>query len=433
MIADLERLIEDDRERGIFRVNRRVFTDEDVLAAEQRFVFDRCWLYCGHESELRKPGSFLTRKVGGRPLILTRDPQGALHAFLNSCPHRGNVVCREKAGTTKLFTCFYHAWSFGTDGALAGLPGDDAYSPAWDRQRMGLKPVPRFESYRGLMFVSFDAEIVDLVTYLGDARDRLDCCLDVIGDEVEIVAGQQSYSMRANWKLLVENSFDGYHAISTHQRYFRTYLPDIGMPPPDPNFRDGKAIVNRGFSLGRGHAAVEGNFLTTPITMWAKDELADIRKKLETRVGRERAAWVSDYNRNLLIFPNLILISLWNTIRTFYPVSPDYMEIDAWALFPPSESAVLRQKRLENFLSFLGPAGFATPDDVSGLEGCQRGFATRRELEYSDISRGMLSEEPSGFDELQMRAFWRQWRHQMGGGEGAADCGDRSPRLQAAE
>jgi hypothetical protein len=109
------------------------------------------------------------------------------------------------------------------------------------------------------------------------------------------------------------------------------------------------------------------------------------------------------------------------------------MEVDAWALFPTGESPTLRQKRFQNFLGFLGPAGFATPDDVSGLEGCQRGFATHREVRFSDISRGMLSAEPSSIDELQMRAFWRQWAHHMKGQSGPADCSDRPVREMAAE
>ena len=100
------------------------------------------------------------------------------------------------------------------------------------------------------------------------------------------------------------------------------------------------------------------------------------------------------------------------TVRTFYPVSPDYMEVNAWALAPIDESAEDSALRLDNFLTFLGPGGFATPDDVEMLESCQRGFANR-EVAWSDISRGMKREHPSITDELQMRAFWRRWNQLM--------------------
>jgi hypothetical protein len=114
-------------------------------------------------------------------------------------------------------------------------------------------------------------------------------------------------------------------------------------------------------------------------------------------------------NRNLLIFPNLIINDIMAiTVRTFFPRTPDYMDITAWALAPIDERPEHRAMRLDNFLTFLGPGGFATPDDVEMLEACQMGFANR-EVEWSDISRGMKREHPLPNDELQMRAFWRQW------------------------
>jgi p-cumate 2,3-dioxygenase subunit alpha len=68
--------------------------------------------------------------------------------------------------------------------------------------------------------------------------------------------------------------------------------------------------------------------------------------------------------------------------------------------------------RLDNFLTFLGPGGFATPDDVEMLESCQRGFVNR-EVEWSDLSRGMKREQPLTTDDLQLRTFWRQWNRLM--------------------
>jgi p-cumate 2,3-dioxygenase alpha subunit len=114
-----------------------------------------------------------------------------------------------------------------------------------------------------------------------------------------------------------------------------------------------------------------------------------------------------------LIFPNLIINDIMAiTIRTFFPVSPDYLEIDAWALAPSDESAEDRALRLDNFLTFLGPGGYATPDDVEALESCQLGFRNR-EVMWNDLSRGMRNDQPEVTDELQMRAFWRQWHTLM--------------------
>ena len=423
-------LIIDDRVNGIFRVNRRTFTDPAILDIEKREIFDKSWLYAGHASEIAKPGDFLTRRVGGRPLILVRDRAGQPRALLNSCPHRGNIVCREGAGSAQNFVCFYHAWNFDLDGSLAGVPGEESYTPAFDRGAMGLKPVPRFENYKGMLFVCFDPDAVDLVTYLGNAREYLDYMLDFGGEDVEIVRGSQAYSMKANWKLLIENSIDGYHAISTHYRYFVQYLHDLGAD--SAQWTGPRRQWGIGLALGGGHSVIENPQRPTPIMMQAKDELAAIRARLVEKFGAEHAGRIADFNRNLFIFPNLILISNWHTIRTWYPLAPDYIEIDAWAALPRDDSPELRQKRYENFISFLGPAGFGTPDDVSGLEGCQRGFATWRELPWSDISRGMGRAQPTSQDELQMRAFWRRWYALVHGERGPTDCSDRPPMQRAA-
>jgi p-cumate 2,3-dioxygenase subunit alpha len=429
--GSLHDVIVDDRARGMFRVNRQVFTDPEILERERRLIFDRSWLYAGHETEIAAPGDFVTRKVGGRPVILVRDNAGTAHAFLNTCPHRGNIVCREPAGSTRLLRCFYHAWAFDLEGRLAAVPGDDAYSPAFDRAALGLKPAPRFGSYRGMLFLSFDPDIEDLVSYLGGAREYLDLMLEFGGEELEIAHGSQAYSMKANWKLLVENSIDGYHALPTHQRFFNQYLADIGMDAS--SWSGPNRIQGIGLALGAGHAVIENRARTLPITGSAKAELDAIRARLVDRFGPERAHRIADYSRNLFIFPNLILISSWHTIRTWYPLAPDYIEIDAWANLPRGESPELRQRRFANFISFLGPAGFGTPDDVYALEGCQRGFAAWREVAWSDISRGMGRAQPTSQDELQMRAFWRRWHALILGGRGATDCSDLLPQREAAE
>jgi len=78
------------------------------------------------------------------------------------------------------------------------------------------------------------------------------------------------------------------------------------------------------------------------------------------------------------------------------------------------------QQRLANFITFQGPGGFATPDDLEALEACQAGFRTGAGVPGSDISRGMHREHSGqpccNSDEKQMRAFWRRWQKLMSAG-----------------
>ena len=139
-----------------FFVNREVFVSEDVFEREKRAIFDRCWIYLGHGSEIPNNCDFVTRAVAGRELIFNRDHKGVVHAFLNTCPHRGAMVVREKKGNALSFRCFYHGWSFNVNGRFAsrfdeGNYGKEHYSGCAD-----LGQVPRLENYRDFWFVNFD-------------------------------------------------------------------------------------------------------------------------------------------------------------------------------------------------------------------------------------------------------------------------------------
>ena len=405
-----------DESRKIFKVSRQAFVDPDILEAERKQIFDKCWLYLGHSSELAKPGDFVTRQVGGRNILFARDGKGNLKAMLNTCPHRGAQVCREKHGSAKSFQCFYHGWVFGLDGTLRSQPGETSYAEDFkERSTSNMQQVPRFESYRDLNFICFDKGVESLSDYLGPVREYLDVICDQAETGMTIVGGTQEYSMRANWKLLTENSIDGYHALTTHATYL-DYLKSATGALAQVAF-EGSAR-----DLGKGHAVLEykapwGRPVAQWIPSWGEEgkrELSRLYDGLLKRFGKERADRIATFNRNLFIFPNLVINDIMAvTVRTYYPAVPDFMNISAWALAPKEETEWARKYRLFNFLEFLGPGGFATPDDVEALEQCQRGFRNSAEAQWNDISKGMGKENPSYDDELQMRAFWSNWNEHV--------------------
>ncbi|MBB06072.1 Rieske 2Fe-2S domain-containing protein [Sulfitobacter pseudonitzschiae] len=415
-----------DNERHLFKVSRSNFTDPEVFAKERERIFSTCWLYLGHESELKKPGDFVTRVVGGRSIVFNKDRQGEMRALFNSCPHRGAQVCRERKGNAKAFQCFYHGWVFGQDGALRSQPGEDSYAQGFkDDPDSNMRQVPRLESYRGLYFICYDPQAVTLEEYLGNAKEYLDLVCDQAVDGMEVIGGTQEYAMNANWKLLVENSIDGYHAVSTHATYL-DYLKSMEGGLTDVGLK------GVGKDLGNGHGVIE---YTAPwgrpagqwISLWGeegKNEIDALNARNEKLYGKEKADRIAYKNRNLLIFPNLIINDIMSlTIRTFFPQSPSLLHVNAWAAGPREESEAARQFRLSNFLEFLGPGGFATPDDVEALEQCQLGYRNSQEARWNDISKGMKLDEPSMDDEAQMRAFWREWDRRLTGSEQAQGVG----------
>jgi hypothetical protein len=220
---------------------------------------------------------------------------------------------------------------------------------------------------------------------------------------------------------MVENSMDGYHGAPLHQTYF-AYVASHGevdtgrLKSPDA----------RGYSLGNGHAVVDyPSPFPRATALWhpifgddARADIEELRDEIYERVGPARGFRMTETSRNLFVFPNLLLLDVSGmTIRKIEPLRPDYMELTAWALAPSGESGARLERRLDNFNLFLGPGGLATPDDIEALEACQEGFAADPNS-YSDISRGM-NREPSTVDEVQMRAFWREWHAQIHGGSHA--------------
>lgn len=422
-------MVHEDRPNGVFRVNRQAFVDPDILKAERDVIFGTCWIYMAHESEVPRSGNYISRQVAGKPLLLTRDREGKLHVFYNSCKHRGALICREASGRARNFTCPYHGWVYGDDGRLVHQPIPESYAANCNAGgELDLDPVPHFDVHAGFIFVNFSANPESLVEYLADAARYLENVEAQGADGMEVIGGTQMYSAHANWKLLQENSVDGYHAQSTHASYM-AYIKN----------REGDVRNNYGRTFGRvrdlgnGHAvseSVNGTPWGRPSARWmpswgeeVKGHIDAIYEEMKERLGEELATFLCHGDRNMLIFPNLIINDVAGlTIRTVYPKAPDYFEVSAWALGAKGEHPVIRDLRLCNYVEFLGPGGLATPDDQEMLELCQRGYQAQPGPAWNDLSRGVTLEEEnaSKMDELQLRVFWRRWRDLLSANAGRA-------------
>jgi p-cumate 2,3-dioxygenase alpha subunit len=156
----------------------------------------------------------------------------------------------------------------------------------------------------------------------------------------------------------------------------------------------------------------------------AKDEITAIRARLVERYGEERAARLAGTGRHLITYPNFLINDAFGiTMRVFTPLAPDLTEATQWAIVPREESGPRLERLLNDVQLSTGQGGFVNPDDAEAVESCQAGFAAT-EMDWSDISRGM-HREPRNRDEIQMRAFWRQWHAQIQGLDKATSWDDR--------
>jgi p-cumate 2,3-dioxygenase alpha subunit len=430
-----EPLIRDQPEINRFSVHRSAMTSREIFDAEQARIFEHTWLYVGHAGEIPENGDYRRRMAAGRPLMFVRGSDGVVRVLYNTCTHRGAQVCRQDSGRASVFQCFYHSWSFNSKGELVGVPDEESFGPGFSKVDFSLKAVPRIDSYRGLYFVSFDPEIVDLATYLGPALKLMDLTLDsaeTLGGWT-MLAGSAQYSIKANWKLMVENSTDGYH-IPLHQTYIDYVAWRAKMNGKSSS--GGATILTHGgtgsAALANGHGVMlmeaRGRGIANPSPAWDDAQNAEVeavKRSIVTMFGEPRAREMCEVSRWLVIYPNFAFQDTQSgfRFRLITPLAPDATDVQQWELVPRNESPALRSARMEMSLAFLGPGGFATPDDVEALESCQRGFAADG-VEWSDLSRGMAREQPLATDELQMRAFWRQWQAHISGAGALANTGD---------
>ena len=250
-------LIIDDRESGIFRVHRSAFVSDEIFALERSLIFDRSWLFAGHVIGIPQARRLRHAQGGGTP-----SHSGAWRRRAGPCPVEHLPSSRQpgmpRAERPRQHVPLLLSWlgvrqQRRTEGPFRARKLTATRSTA---TRSGLEPVPRMHNHRGCIFVSFDPEMEAFESYMADALPVLDNTLD-LGD-MEFAHGQFKYSMRANWKLLVENSMDGYHLAFTHERWVDQWLPSEGIgrglasaapppPAPGPNERSGA------MPLGNGH------------------------------------------------------------------------------------------------------------------------------------------------------------------------------------
>ncbi|MFF4795005.1 Rieske 2Fe-2S domain-containing protein [Streptomyces sp. NPDC001276] len=136
------------RPNGLHRKHR-------IEGLHQYRVFGANWVFVGHESEVPAPGNYVTRRLRGDPVILSRTEDNGVQVMLNSCTHRGTQVCKASYGNTTTFRCGYHGWVFGNDGTLKGVPGRRAlYGPDFDLSKRGLGRA-RVETLHGFVFATW--------------------------------------------------------------------------------------------------------------------------------------------------------------------------------------------------------------------------------------------------------------------------------------
>ncbi len=185
------------------------FRSATFFEAELEHVFEKSWVHVADLPELASPGAFVASRIGRVPVVLLRGHDGALRGFLNACRHRGAMLAEGTGNCGQTLKCPYHAWSYRTDGALAGVPHREEFDCRADGR--GLAPI-RVATAGPLVFGCLDPAAPAFTEWAGQLCEAL---TEVAAAEMK-PAFRFAYDVPVNWKLYVENGQDGYHVQFVH-------------------------------------------------------------------------------------------------------------------------------------------------------------------------------------------------------------------------
>lgn len=396
------------------RVHTALYTDPAIFEEEMERIFKATWVWVAHDSHIPNKNDWITTHVGREPVIVNRDKHGTVRVMLNRCRHRGATICEAKKGNSAGFVCPYHAWSYGVDGKLKGLPLPKGYKDL-DKDEYGLVQL-RVESYRGLIFATFNADAPPLEEFLGRARAWIDLFLKQGAGFPVKVLGEHKFNFPGNWKIQLENTTDAYHFPVVHNSFLSSL---------DGDTKELFSFMNAGGyveDLGNGHSVMvmipelvdlEEN-LDGPIPERFIELAEDLRQDhSEADVRRiVRAVGGSGFNVNL--FPNLACSMAF--FRVLRPLSVEETEVRHIAIGMDGGPPAANRMRLRLHEHFQGPMGFGTPDDAEAWERVQRGAQAGRDNVWIMLNRGEDKTETNAGDvtaETGMRAAYRMWKGMM--------------------
>ena len=379
--ADIDRLVDEKNATA----SRLIFTDQSIFELEQEKLFAKAWLYVGHTSEIPNEGDYVTRQMATDPVILTRGEHGKIHVLLNSCSHRGTLLCTSDVGSSRGFVCAYHGWAFGLDGSLKATADDmELYDGKVDFKTLNLKTAARVDTYAGLIFATWDEAAPDLADYLGDARWYLDLYHNRTPEGMEVLGAPHRWVVDTNWKLGPMNfGADGPHAVKVHGPIT---LATFEVPPNI--FRD--ALVDSpAVSMGNGH-----NGILTQIPEALKNDVPpyfgfnpDLIEVYEKHLNPGQ----NELNRHLLagvqtMFPNFSSVQGAATfekgtmpvnflaIRVWQPVSATQTEIWNWFLVEKEASAEWKKASMLAGVRTFTAGGTFDQDDAEAWVGIAKGI-----------------------------------------------------------
>jgi anthranilate 1,2-dioxygenase large subunit len=398
---------------GVSRIPYWVFQRDDVFQREQDKLFQGpVWNYLCLESDIPNAGDYRATAVSATPVVVTRDANGAIHAFENRCAHRGALIVLDEEGNRPQgFSCVYHAWTYDLAGTLNGVAfmrgmkgKGGGMPPDFKMSEHGPRKL-RVATLFGLVFGTFSSEAPSLEDFLGETIVAR--IARVIEGRKLKVLGRYTQTLPNNWKLYMENVKDSYHASILHLFFTTFELNRL-------NYTGGVLVEG-----GGGHHVSFNQLDKSKVDAQYADQ--KIRSESDYKLADPTLLEGFDEFPDgitlqiLTVFPTFVLQQIQNSIavRQIVPKGPEDTDLNWTILGFEDDTPHQHQIRLKQ-ANLVGPAGFISMED-----GCVGGFVQRgvagatHEAAVVEMGGHGVESSESRVTEAGLRGFWKQYRELM--------------------
>ena len=394
------------------RVPYWVYDDPDVYRQEQEGIyFGPVWNYLGLEAEIPQPGDYKTTFVGDMPVVLSRGPDGAIHAFENRCAHRGALLALKNKGRAKDFVCSYHAWRHDCEGNLVnatfsrGVNGEGGMPADFDRSHYGPRKL-RVTTLCGLVFGTLSDETPPIEQHLGEA---VTARLKRVLRKPLRIYGTYNQVLPNNWKLYFENVKDTYHSSLLHT-FFATFKVSRLS-------QGGGVIVSES---GGHHVSYSLSHKGGEDSEFEKERLRANQEQQFKLQDKSVLDIVDEFGDGchvqiLSIFPGFVLQAIHNSlaIRHIQPKGTKETHL-IWTLIGFEDDDERLQTLRMKHANLVGPAGFVSMEDGAIGGFVQRGCAGSPNESTVVLMGGRSTEtSTSRASENSIRGFWKHYRQHV--------------------